>query len=298
MVLIKFFQLLLIIAFVILLVYNAKPQLLTNIGEGFTNYIVNNTHISSSDVYNKNPGAMCDTMYYASRFLGDSDDTFQTRYCMSIPDNNMNYTEALKDILDKGEFAYDTITKNIFNMNEIRKDVERLLFNFQKGRKIQGPVFAIFTQAPYYLDKKGYVIYHQPYNQLEYTLKPQYEFQNPPQSGMKVVLHLIYPMYTKKRERYTDITDIRNHLMKQVSPFQELKTRNDLCRIHCVGDQGMMCGCLNTDTPYPSRCLGKETPNDTQDTQYTNYMMMYRVNEQSTKIRKYFTNKYIEDTRL
>lgn len=294
----RFFQVLIILAFVTLLLYNAKPELFLRIKEGFNNYTVTNTHISSSDIYNKNPGAMCDTMFYASRYLGDSDDIFQTRYCMSIPDNQLNYMDAMKGILDNENFAYDTISKNIFSMNDIRKDIERLFFNFQRGKKIQGPVFAIFTQAPYYLDKKGNVIYHQPYNQLEYTLKPQYEFQHPPKGGMLVIMHLIYPMYDKNRERILNITDIRNHLLKQIEPFQKLKTRNDLCRIHCIGDSGMMCGCVNTDTPYPSRCLGKESPDDTQNKGYINYMMMYRVNEHSTKMNKYFTNNYIEDSRL
>jgi len=290
-------KILIVVLFVVCLIYNVAPRdFWSELTENF-GFQVDNTNILSSTVYDKNKGAMCDTMNYGASFLTDSNDILSTRFCMGYKDPNINFEKTMDDSMKTSSMFIDKITKETMNLDSLRIDIERKLFDFKKGQKVQGPVYAMISQAPYYTDKQGDVIFHQPFNKNEYLQAPNYEFQSPPKNGLYVIVYLLYPMYDKAKQRIT-ITNFKDHLLEQMKPYHDQKTHGDMCKIHCIGDTGLFCGCLNTNSPYSSRCLGPVDETDTQNTAYTTYTMMYRVNESSKKMKPYFTKQNVNDVSI
>lgn len=358
---IVFFQVIIMILFLILLIHNLYKS---PVAEKFTGIIptpfpinVWNTEITSTNVYDKNPAILCDTLKYASTYLGDSDDVFQVRYCLEKQHNaelTNGHAKVIEDMLSGLDMYVLSIDKDTTQMSTLRTDIERLLFNFKQGRKVQGPVFAILTQAPYYIDDNDTLIYHQPFNKEEYRFSPTLPHKVIPYNGLRITMHLLFPMYKKdkspikvatdetRKEMMTSLysqenvndlvrtlyndpsnrfkTDVaieaevkrriqeslrefdsntfKSHLLSRLQPIQQYKSNSKMCKIHCIGDTGLLCGCKNQNAPYTSRCMGKLNANDTQITDYHDYMMFYRINERSTRLKRYFTNTYYEDVAL
>lgn len=360
-----FFQIVVILLFILLLIYNLRE---VSFKESFGTIFpsrpsdealdVWDIQISSTSVYDKTPTHLCDTLRYASKYLGDSDDVFQIRYCLEKEINTETLDEQHQTVLDSMIGSLDmytqTIVKDTFDMKMIRRDIERALFNFKQGRKVQGPVFAIVTQAPYYIDDNGVTIYQQPFNKLEYRLSPTLPHKYLPADGIRLIVHLLFPMYNRNKEqigltteqdrenavkaefsdskireivtalstdpsgRYSTeesikaeverrirmfidnyvVNDFKTHILSRLLPIQNHRSTSSMCKIHCIGDKGLLCGCMNQNTPYESRCMGKTTVQDNQNTDYHDYMMFYRINERSEKIRRYFTDLYYEDVAL
>lgn len=359
-----FFQIIGILLFIMLIVFNVRE---ISIKEGFSivpqvpqmsfaNPLhVWNTEINSTTVYDKAPQLMCDTLRYASSFLGDANDVFQIRYCIEKPSNQMDNTKTLNDIVGNLDMYIQTIEKDTTQMSTLRKDIERVLFNFKQGKKVQGPVYAVISQAPYYPDKEGELLYHQPFNKEQYRFAPTLPNHNIPRDGVRLTVHILFPMYTKEKQLVTQKTDeertqyidslytteniqtmatniydsnpalteeeitdeikrrirqslvdydtydageFKTHILSRLAPLKALKSSSNMCKIHCIGDTGLLCGCKNQDAPYLSRCMGKLNANDRQNTDYHDYMILYRINEKSTKLESYFSNMYYEDIAL
>jgi hypothetical protein len=358
---IVFFQAIIILLFTILLIYNLRE---ITVFEKFTSSIpvsfpinVWNTEITSTNVYNKNASLMCETLRYASNYLGDSNDIFQMRYCLEKKHNadlTDGHAKVIEEMVGSLDMYVQTIHKDTTQMSTLREDVERLLFNFKQGRKVQGPVFAILAQAPYYIDNKDVLIHHQPFNKKEYLYSPTLPHKVLPYNGIRITMHLLFPMYRKDktlvkiatdetrkqmmaslysqenvnelvRTLYADTSNrfktetaieaevkrriqeslrefdsntFKSHLISRLQPIQQYKSNSDMCKIHCIGDTGLLCGCKNQNAPYTSRCMGRLNATDMQNTDYHDYMIFYRLNEKSEKLKRYFTFSYYEDVAL
>ena len=327
--------------------------------EKFTSFPVEvwNTEITSTNTYVRNPSILCPTLRYASTFLGDSEDIFQMRYCLEKKhdaERTDGYKHSIENMLYGLDMYVQVIEKDTTQLSTLRKDVERVLFNFNQGRKIQGPIFAILTQAPYYIDDNDQLIYHQPFNKEEYRYSPHLPHKPLPTNGLRVTLHLLFPMYTKNRTliqvanpetrkemvqslysqenvnnlvrtlyadsssrfkteeaiekevkrqiqealRDYDSNTYKTHILSRLQPIQQYKSNSNMCKIHCIGDTGLLCGCKNQNTPYMSRCMGRMNATDMQTTDYHDYMIFYRLNERSEKLKSYFTKIYYEDVAL
>lgn len=283
--------------------------------------------LNSMDILQKNPAAQCDTLYYGSPFLADSNDLLQARYCLQFkhPDastDTYDYAARFKETLtrDMGVFV-QSAPLEAFETESLRDLIRKKLFYFKLANRkdeeddelpIQGPVFAIITQAPYMLDDKGDVIYHQPFNREDYPYAPAFAVaratDTPPKRGLRMYLHLVYLMYQPDRT-VVDITapsfDFADYFNRKMRPIQSLKVAKSLCGIRCAGEgiRGLLCGCVNQTTPYLSRCLGN---NDSipsgdirqNDNQLTDYMMLYRIQESSSQVRDLFSATYFEDVKV
>lgn len=363
-----FFQVICVILFIILVLYNLKgspiDMFFGHVWERFTVPSVPsevwNTEITSTNIYDKNPSLMCDTLRYASKFLGDGNDTLQIRYCIETAMNRYDdyhdrHLRIVEDLFGNMDMYIQTIEKETTNMTTIRKDIERALFNFKAGRKVQGPVFALVSQAPYYVDNGQQLIYHQPFNREQYRYAPTLHDKSALRpTGVQVAVHLCFVMYdnnktlitlTSDEERQQHINDtytensvrtlvgnlmkdpsnkystqekldaelqrhmkstlvqldgarFKDHLKSRLAPIKNLKSNSNMCKIHCIGDTGLLCGCMNQNEPYMSRCMGKKNPYDSQNTDYHDYIVFYRVNEHANKLKRYFTGLYYEDVAL
>jgi hypothetical protein len=277
--------------------------------------------ITSVDVYEKNPSIQCDTLYYGSPFLTDSNDLFQARYCLQYKDSqalnpNYSYMDRFHRYLTQKMGVYiQSAPLETFDTDALRRLIRDKLFYFKLSNTadenpIQGPVFAVITQAPYYIDDQGGVIYHQPFNKDDYSYAPTLTVQQPdltpPRDGLRIYAHLIYLMYKPDRS-VVNISandfDFKTYFKNKTSPLKALQTNNNMCRIRCVGDgiRGLLCGCVNQSQPYLSRCLGTtdDTPAGLQNTnQLTDYMMLYRINESASQVSGLFSETYFEDVKI
>lgn len=284
---------------------------------------INIPALTSVDLYEKNkiPGVQCDTLYYGSQFLTDSNDLFQARYCLQFkhPDAgtaDYDYATRFKEHLTRRMGVYiQAAPLETFETDSLRHLVRNKLFYFKLSnnneRPIQGPVFAILTQAPYMIDDRGDVISHQPFNRDDYSYAaPAFAVarteDTPPKRGLRMYIHLVYLMYdTNRKVVDTNATsfDFASYFMEKMQAIQALKVDKNLCGIRCIGDgiRGLLCGCVNQSQPYLSRCLGttENTPAALQnENQLTDYMMMYRIQESASQVSGLFSATYFEDVKV
>jgi hypothetical protein len=312
-------QVILVLLFIAIVFYNFRQA--ARVPEAFSATDINIQSLTSVDLYQKNKGAMCDTLYYGSQFLTDANDLFQARYCLNFKDPkatemDYDYMTRFKDYLTEQMGVYiQSAPLETFETDSLRQLVRNKLFYFKLSngddeRPIQGPVFAVITQAPYMIDDKGDVIYHQPFNRDDYSFAPAFAVgrpeDTPPKNGLRIYVHLVYLMYNTKREVVdTKATtfDFKDYFTEKMAAIRGLKVDNSLCNIRCIGDgiRGLICGCVNQTKPYLSRCLGTDenTPAALQNTnQLTDYMMLYRIQENASQVADLFSATYFEDVKI
>lgn len=314
-------QVILLLFFIAIVFYNIRHANQSNQKESFATMPINVPidSITSTDIYEKNKGIMCDTLYYGSDFLTDRTDLFQARYCLKyvdplVDDSNYDYAERFKSYLTNTMNVYvQSFQMDTMEMESIRANIQTKLFYFKMANAnesaIQGPVYAILTQAPYLLDDDGDVIYHQPFNRSDYpTHTPTFAVANkdkvPPVNGIRVYVHLVYMMYDKNHvsvNTTANTFDFKNYYNQKMATIKNLKVDSNLCNIKCIGDGGLLCGCVNQTKPYESHCLGplaNQAPALQNNNKFTDYMMMYRINERAPKISYLFATTYFEDVKI
>jgi hypothetical protein len=97
--------------------------------------------------------------------------------------------------------------------------------------------------------------------------------------------------------------DFASYFNGKMAAIKGLKVDNSLCHTRCIGDgiRGLICGCVNQTAPYLSRCLGtsENTPAALQNTnQLTDYMMLYRIQENASQVADLFSATYFEDVKV
>jgi len=317
-------KVILILFFIAIVFYNIRhSQYLANVDskEPFVASTIDVPidRITSTDIYEKNKGIMCDTLYYGSDFLTDINDTFQARYCLKYVDAtaeqpNYDYAERFKQFLSNGMNVYvQSQQMDTMEMDSIRANIQTKLLYFKLANSnvapVQGPVYAILTQAPYMLDDTGDVIYHQPFNRSDYpTNTPTFAVANkdkvPPVNGIRVYLHLVYLMYDRNRTPVNATASTFNfnqYYTQKMATLQGLKVDSNLCNIKCIGDGGLLCGCVNQTKPYESHCLGPlagQAPVLQNTNKFSDYMMLYRINERASRISNLFSSTYFEDVKI
>lgn len=309
--------------FIAIVFYNLRHARARSRSESFAVIDVPIDSITSTDIYEKNKNVMCDTLYYGADFLTDSNDIFQARYCLKYQDPNVHnanydYASAFKNYLqvraaNPMDAYIQAFQMDTMEMESIRKAIQTKLFYFMmandKEAPVQGPVYAVLTQAPYLLDDDGDVIYHQPFNRADYPMQtPFFAVANrdnvPPTNGVRVYVHLIYLMYDRNRtpiDATRDEFDFNHHYTTQMRALQALRTDHSLCNIKCMNDGGLLCGCVNQAKPYESHCLGVNptvTPQPQNTNQFTDYMMLYRIQEKAASISPLFSTLLFEDVKI
>lgn len=312
-------KVILILFFIAIVFYNLRHGRAAYALEPFAPIDVSIDSITATDIYQKNKSEMCDTLYYGADFLTDANDIFQARYCLKytdpkIHDSTYDYATAFKTFLQNASDVYvQAFQMDTMEMESIRKAIQTKLFYFMmanpKEAPVQGPVYAVLTQAPYLLDDDGDIIYHQPFNRDDYPMQtPTFAVANrdnvPPTNGIRVYVHLIYLMYNKNRapvDATSPTFNFNQHYTTIMAPIKRLKVDHTLCNIKCINDGGLLCGCVNQTKPYESHCLGVNptvTPQPQNTNQFTDYMMLYRIQEKASSISPLFSQLYFEDIKI
>lgn len=276
---------------------------------------------------------MCDTMYYAGSMLSDSNDVLHPRWCLRWNPTNSadmtahDYLTSLKAYLQadggiggaEGTMYVDTIFMDADDMEPMYETIQKRLFYFAANTReagtaaeapltpkpIQGPVYVILGQAPYYLDEYGDTIHHQPFQRQAYGMNPTLPQTLPPKAGLRIYAHLLFPMYKKDKTKINSQTpgfDFNQHYKNKLRRVKGLKVDANMCKIKCLNSSSLLCGCVNQNEPYRSRCMAENTDTGVGSLQnknvFADHCMLYRINENARRMSPLFSKIYFEDIKI
>lgn len=201
-------------------------------------------------------------------------------------------------LMSKLIFPYQKKETIITNMMDLEKQIMIELETFYLKhdlKQMRGPIYVLVLQAPYLriMDENCNVrdlsvqFNIKEYENLGYLMKMEESdiarIQYPngcPQVNTSlektnVVFYVLYPAYNKKlRPMYTNWENIKCNMM---SLLNQREFENN-CFIKCKESSNYVCGCLNQDRPYKSRCIEKNGD-------LMNYGILYLINGQEASRR-------------
>lgn len=248
-------------------------------------------------------------MYYGGSMLADADDVLHPRWCLRLNPTDSadmsahDYFSALQRTLENSNLYVESFKIDTDDIHQVYKEIHKRLFYFAVNREnpkpVQGPVYVVLAQAPYFKDKYGETIHHQPFSRTEYGMNPMLPNEIPPRHGLRIYTHMIFPMYdTQKQVIDTEVPsfDFKRHYTATMEILNELKVDANMCRLNCLDSTtGLLCGCVNQNEPYVSRCMATNSQNDNV---FADHAMLYRINENSRKISSLFSTTYYEDIKI
>lgn len=167
-------------------------------------------------------------------------------------------------------------------------------------KTIQGPVYALVFQAPYYRTKDSTT-------NEERTLALQFQTLDTmlmPYNGMQkseddsttpiyVYVQLWFPRYNNNGTYMPQVNFMDQYILPELD--RKFFSKEMQCFIKTVGKYDMVGGCASTTTPYEAKCLGPKTAvnyekNDEKSTLST-YGVLYQVNQSYALFNDMFTPK-------
>ena len=259
---------------------------------------------------------MCKKARVLGISMTDDKDILSLRSCVMIKDPNEDLYPLMEKLMKKyNKYYIEKIEIQTKEFNDVRVRIQESLYMFanQVGGRIQGPVFALIFQAPYYrdLNAQNPVIHLQPFNAHEYQFRPMLmtgDAKNAETESMYkgnlMQVFLFFPMYTPTKQPFgTDMSesDQEKYVNGCLAWFlKQSKLTETICRMRCPSDPSTFCGCINTrvekGAPYTSVCLGPNDADDYQKSTYVNYGMLYRINEKHAILKTIFNDRrYVFD---
>lgn len=258
------------------------------IGADLDSYIQNKpTSNNTTDIYKAEDKFLKNI--YSDNFYGIDNDLLITNRCikMKVNGNPDNFKEELANKLNNLPFPYIEHETFIYNNSDLETNIIYKIKQFYSKYNIEiinSPIYVLLFQAPYlrYIDDECKVHersiqfnYYNKFNDLGYKIENKYNCNIPIDTRKTYVLmYILFPTYNKEGNFvYRNWENIKCNMSMLLNQFQHDKG----CFVKCK-DSNKACGCLNTDTPYKSRCTGD---NDIFDKDLYNYGILYTVNNQS-----------------
>lgn len=189
--------------------------------------------------------------------------------------------EALNELVEasaRGLYVvpFSIYTPNIIDVNNKIYSMIQEFYDKIGRNKIQGQIYVVLSQSPYYRDENNTPISIQfsytnylslPYNAAKNTGIDS----NPP---IQFYGHLIFTAYNRDANLITD-TDVRMTAVLNIK--KNFRQKEGICFIQCPhGD--LPCGCASQDAPYLTNCLESTNPSQMSSGERYTYAILYRVN--------------------
>ena len=149
--------------------------------------------------------------------------------------------------------------------------------NINKNNTIQGQVYAVISQAPYYRDDNNNPISLQ-YTVDQYGYRPtnaMKETSDIPNQKLKFDGYLIFTAYDMNGLLIDNTSVRRNKVLNIKMNFRQ---KEKMCFIGCTNTINIPCGCASQDDPYVSKCLDAGAPTNLSEGEIYTYAILYRVN--------------------
>lgn len=188
-------------------------------------------------------------------------------------------------------FPYQSVSFSIGSYTDIETKVLEQLKIFYTKNKLEilnGPIYVLLFQAPYLRliteNCKTEPIsvqfnYHKNYNNTGHFIDGNQDCSSLPsdvnRNTTHVLMYVLYPTYNKKGKFvYKNWSNIKCNMQTILKQFHY----DPSCFIKCK-DSDKACGCLNSDKPYKSRCLGDNGSNQFDNNLY-NHGILYLINSE------------------
>ena len=201
-----------------------------------------------------------------------------------------------------GSRGFTVMTYNFTDVkNKIIEDIQSVHDTLIKG-PINGPVYALITQVPYYKDAQGKDIVIQSFNVDGYNYQPSYTSDPKNMNGNQPIYYLVWMFYGQYNNK--------NWKMTSMDRFKQFMSTWDQWLIS-YEPQCYMVGAGNTDGPFKyagcsssigkidgvntASCLGPKRGNNTLQTDKldpktteSSYTILYTINPKATSIAPFF----------
>lgn len=239
---------------------------------------------SSRDLFRNNRG-------YQNEFItmqqvrSDRNDIFLTHSCIHIPREDA--IQTLNTTLNAQPFLtrkFQIVTQSFQDVEaRIVQEVEAV-FQQNSRKPLQGPVYAILMQAPYYFDESGQLISIQFNADSGYNLQP-YNTMTPEKTYPNIFLHvwLCFAAHDKANPLRTVSLPDAVARMQWMAPY---RSHHSKCFMSCIGSNNAYptyCGCVTVKqgangSPYDAKCLGPTT-DFKHNGQLSGFGMVYALND-------------------
>ena len=271
-----------------------------------------------ADMAEMAPSIFCDYQTMFEMSGADSRGPLLYRTCMGIKDPNRDYEKRMDAYIKTLGYL---INKQTIRTNDTKDVIERIAATLETIRasngphhKLQGPVYAMIFQAPFYRDLRTGIpgnhseIAIQPFNVMEYKYSASVILRNmvegasihsmdAPNPGLFFLVYLVCPMYDPTN-RFRDLSKASRgqSINACLKYFLDNTTNEALCKVKCAKSDVLRCGCLNRKVPYAATCLGPNAKDDRQKTNIISYSIMYRINERDARMSNLFEESaYYQD---
>lgn len=223
---------------------------------------------------------------------------FMDRCIQFKPTNTTNIIPELDGLMNRMNFPYRKVAMNIKNINDLEKRILieiEAFYIYNNLPQLYGPIYVLVLQAPYLrvlnsqcrLRMLSVQFNSDQYKEMGYYLGPSqsdegwFNVSSCPSSNLltettHVVFYVLFPAYDKTNVRplYFNWKNIECNMRN----FLNHRSFHKNCFMKCKNSNHLVCGCLNLDKPYKSRCLDN-------DGALTDHGVLYLVNSQEASRR-------------
>lgn len=235
---------------------------------------------TSSALYNLNNSTGFDNQMYLYRnTLGDINDLLLVYGCGI----NLGETPtALDELVKSSTKDLYTMPFNVLTNNY--QDVQSKIFNliqkyYDKNNRmtIEGQVYVVIAQAPFYRDGQNNVIANQ-YNANNYLYSSTNVMTGASVDANPIIQfngYLIFTAYDGSGRLIID-TEVRKNAILNIK--KNFRQKEKLCFMACPNHSNLPCGCASQKTPYISNCLESDNSDSMSAGEKYTYAILYRVN--------------------
>lgn len=208
----------------------------------------------------------------------DRDDLMQMYRCYQLP---LAYDVA--KTIEANDVAQVTFTTYTSSMDEARSRIVSEIIAYRDkihADRLLGPVYVLLSQAPYFVDSQKRPMAVQ-YHITDYAFKPYNVLNRDSSRPIFLKVTVVFAAYDKKgkaRAKISALSDLKYGPMK----FADFESRHDICFVECPSEPNSFCGCLTTDKPYKTTCMGPSIANKKKD-EPTTFYVAYTINPKYTQ---------------
>jgi hypothetical protein len=221
--------------------------------------------------------------------LSDNSDLLQARRCYQFPGAMLN------NMSNSGRFGcYYTVFEGLFpSLTEINSRIIQEIIKFKDkiGSPIQGQVYVILFQVPYFVNERGNPI------EIGYDVKDTTNFWpsggSSPRQTVFYRVYVYFANYDPSSHEYSKDSYFECVIL---SDFDSKYASNDKqCFIRCL-QSNTACGCtsaaagLYSENPsYKVKCMGRDKQQNDQLAP-SSYGMLFTINQQYNILTPYFAS--------
>lgn len=175
------------------------------------------------------------------------------------------------------------LTNNYITLNSAILNVITKAYDSTGRRQLEGQVYVVLAQAPFYMDENNNPISVQ-FSYDDYLSRAVNSMTKDEKETNPQIQYRGYVIFTAYDRNGTPIVDMKQRKNAILNIKYMFRQKQDLCYITCSQNKGLPCGCASQDAPYRSSCLESKIQTVMSPGQRYTYAILYRINPLVTDI--------------